>query len=76
MKTLSLYWFDASPRTVQVLKADGTRRTRNLTPGQSDRLNKYFSRLRQSYGQGGVCAEETFTGRMIRRKAVNDAWLR
>ena len=75
MKTLSLFWFDSRPLAVQVLKADGTRRTRTLTQGQADRLNAYFSSLRRFYRHSGVCAEETFTGRMIYRKAVNDAWL-
>jgi hypothetical protein len=76
MKTLSLYWFDADPLTVQVLKADGTRRTRKLTQAQEERLKWFFLRLRRTYGQSGLCAEETLTGRMIYRKGLSDAWLR
>ena len=75
MKTLSLYWFDIDPQTVSVLKSDGTRRTRQLTAGQADRLTRFFLRVRGLYGRGGLSACETFTGRMIYRKEAKDAWL-
>lgn len=75
MKTLSLYWFDIDPQTVSVLKADGTRRTRNLTQRQVDRLDRVFSAVRGRCGRGEVTSFQTFLGRTIYRNGKGEAWL-